>query len=426
MKLSLPYTFLKDLSFSGTSFAILEGRIHTLHEPGKSSNGNYFQNRNQLLVFEEAEEISELEKEIFVEKEKEIENYMSWVIDFKLLRKIADNNSKLKGLGNIYESTKDDSIEKFIMVHVFDIYNHETRIEEKLEINNQKWDDNPILNNNPSTEDLHSKQNSLDILLNNNGVLILGNDCYILNENSDKEMDSFVMFKDKKLYLNPFLSLDQLEDNYTSLLLQRIEKKAFEHGEEYSKILADQKNDLSKLNDMLSTQKNYVNTTEARRGQVGFKKLDNNKYGLFLYIEPFILEKDKKYYAFPTAELGTELKVNSNRMQIVAPLRVLNTPYSHPFVYTNGDICYDGPSRWNRLEINFNHNYDLNSPNSLATKIATVLREARMNIEAGYFGSEVIPLKPIDNFQPIATSLSDAIEYARSNGIKTERIINNN
>jgi hypothetical protein len=73
----------------------------------------------------------------------------------------------------------------------------------------------------------------------------------------------------------------------------------------------------------------------------------------------------------------------------------------------------------------FEHCYPLSNPEPLARRIALTLREARMNLEAGYMNNGHTPVHDITEFMPIATTKSAAAAYAVSHVIPKERIIEN-
>ncbi len=142
-------------------------------------------------------------------------------------------------------------------------------------------------------------------------------------------------------------------------------------------------------------------------GNIGYELMKDNDYLIYAEIEPYILEKDGRYYVFnergregsKKIEVGTALTISSDGVIIQGAPMVLNMPYFHPFVYDNGSIDYDGGhDRWAYYDIKFlPHQYRLEQ-NGLARKVATLLWEAEAVLTHGYFGSNQIPVYRLSRF----------------------------
>ncbi len=439
MNLSLDSNFLKEFLLSKDSFAILDGRVHTLHMTnGHFSGENFLQYLGKKYALEEAEEIHVLEQELFEEYKAQITDYMSWVIQSKILSKIDELKSQVQSLGNVYDSIQDNSVERFIMVDVFNAYNHENRNSNEPEVPDvSQFDDIPTLEHIPGIEDLNSSLTSLEgILLQNNRIIVLGGRVFRLRDCGNETASGHVKFAGCQMAISYWRDLSDLMGEYEQRLLNRIEAKALEHGKvhiDYIKRLLSFK---SALEQGISSKSRYSGITSSHRGKIGFQKSGSNRYRISISVNPFLIEKEGKYFAFGNVDLGIDLEVCNNSLQIVAPAVVLNMHYRHPFVHSNGSICYTGGTRnrWDDLQVKFNDMYSLKKPKTLAKKIAQVMRQAEKNLETGYYCYPIHsrdrigndrPVHWLEEFTPIATSRTSAESYCSAHGIAKERIFQN-
>jgi len=97
-------------------------------------------------------------------------------------------------------------------------------------------------------------------------------------------------------------------------------------------------------------------------------------------IDSFILAER---YRFPPVCIGIDLKEEADSISILHQPRILTENYNHPVVFSDGNICFNGGSRWGRLEIRFGHDYRKDEG---AYKIALCLNEAK-KVLTHHFGS---------------------------------------
>jgi hypothetical protein len=422
---ALSVHFLKNFFYSEEPFTVVGGRLYVISRDKNNNGREKLHLLGKSYSLEESEEIAQLEKELFLANRTNIESMISGYIQKNFINKIESTKRDILKKQNYYESIQDSTIERFIMVDVFNAYNHENRaVVDKIQTS--KWENAPKLKDLPSVNDLISRDNSLDRLCSPYGFIVLGNRCYSLYENGSKkdEREGYVIFRDKVLNLKPWLGLDELCKQYTDNLMQRINLKAEEHGKEFARILEQMKTDKVRLEQGIKENKAIKNKEEDNRGKIGFKKLKENQYEISAIIPPYIIGKNGSYHIFDSVVLGMVVKARNNQIMLDHAPKVLNTPYKHPFVYGNGSICY-GKLNWqNKRGVRFNHWYSLNNKNMVAKRIAEALREGKKKMEHGYVGEEVIGGHPIADYK-IADNLNDAKKYAQNNNVLIERIIKN-
>ena len=429
MDLHLPPTFLRWVELSRSAVAVLQGRVYTLIENDPHLNGgNFYQYRGQQFSLEKAEEVVDMEQKLFESREQHILAYMRWVVDFKLTRRAEERGAQLEGLKKKLESAQDDSVERFIMVDLFNAYNRESRgsSSSNSDVNTEGLTAlTDIKTNEPELSHLRATGSTLDELLGGKGILVKGGCCYKLNcARPAGRNGEFVHFNGSRMYPNGSCETQELERRYQQSLAARIESAALSQGIVYSRMLEEQRGAIQQLESGLASNGSYSNQQSGTRGQIGFRKLGSGKYGIFIEIPSFIMAVEGNYYAFGTARLGTTLKVQDQKVMVEESPRILNMPYFHPFVWPDSLVCYNGAGGWQGLGIKFKHWYDIGDKRTART-LALVFKQAKMIMEQGYISEDIHPVFDISQFTPIATSQSGAKQYARSHSIPYERIIEN-
>ncbi len=139
----------------------------------------------------------------------------------------------------------------------------------------------------------------------------------------------------------------------------------------------------------------------------------------------FLMKKNEQYYHFNKADLAVRLMFCGDSVEIENRAFILNTPYEHPTVHADGDICVD--INWGeREDIYFGHPYLLDfNIDSLAEKISKVLTVGKRTLQKGYV-TDVNPVTDISDYKHIdAASLKEARQYALSHNVDMTRIFDN-
>jgi hypothetical protein len=431
--------FLQAFLYSEEPFAIIQGRLYTLSRTnGHFCGGSAFHFLGQKYALEESEEISQLEKEIFSANRGGIERMMTRQIQENFVSEVEKRRTELKKMQNIYSSLQDVTIERFIMIDVFNEYNHEKgEGQAKKDVKVSDWDDIPDIKKTMGVHDLVSQANSLDPLIGSFGFIVIRNKCYSLYQNSGKrnEEKGYVVFGKKTMDLKPWVSLKELCSTYTQKLIERISQKAVEHGKKFDRILEQMEQEKQQLDEAIKDEQMFTEKTEGRRGEIGFRKIRESEYQVSVAIPPYIIEKNGEFYFFGPVSLGVIVKADNGRIMLDNMPRVMeeSMPYMHPFVFHDkvnySRLCF-GDLNWkNRRNILFNTWYDITEKKSTAEKIARAIKEGKILMQNGYSGIPYTDFKPVRSIEScnckIAGSRAAAEQYARANGIPIERIIKN-
>jgi hypothetical protein len=423
--------FLQHFLYSQEPFAVIGGRLYTLGRTNLSDTEYSFRFLGKTYVLDESEEVSQLEKEMFTAKRTEIQEMMTQYIQTRFVEKVCSNKEAIRQMQNLYESVKDTSIERFIMIDVFNEYNHE-KIEEVDDTRTEvsQWENLPEAGKIPGVEELASIKNSLDPLFKSSGLIVIDRKCYTLYEKGERKDEGrgYVQFGKRVLELIPWLPLEKLCQNYTACLADRINQKADEHGNDFAHILEQMEKEKQQLDEAIKNKQNGVSRrTEGKRGQIGFRKIKDGVYRITADIPPYIIEKKSRYYAFEAAILFITIKVENNRLMIDHVPKLEDNDYVHPLRWGGvGGICFGGFNWKAQRGIEFNYWYELADRKAAAEKIAETLRQGKKVLERGYVGEQVARYHNIDALNcKIADDRKTAEQYARAHGIQIERIIRN-
>ncbi len=425
-EICLAPTILDKFMMSGETFALLDSRIYTIERNTPSANGNAWKYLKEQYPLFESDELSLFQRELFKDNEDDLKEYMSWVIDFKLIRRLKELSSQVSKKINYYGSMKEQSLDRFIQ-DVFKIYNYQREKKKEVVIEDPKID--TAINSYPALDDLHNIETRIYDLIPRPGIVTIAGTCYELIS-SKARRNGTLTFKGTDYSLKPLMPLQKLADEYRLRLRADVEQVALQHGKKFkNQILLLYKKE-KEIDANISKKK--VKKTRKKVGNIRYEPRGNNEYLFYAEIEPYLLEKDGKYYAFneegkegsKRVRVGTTLDITDRYVTIKNEPTLRDMPYNHPFVYPSGRICFAGAERWSYLNVKFLHKYSIKDK-GLARRVALMLWEATGNITTGYIGNTLTPVHSISNYTPIALNEDDAKDYAKKHGISEERIFKN-
>ncbi|MBI4440380.1 hypothetical protein HY638_05395 [Candidatus Woesearchaeota archaeon] len=411
--------FLNNFRQCGEPFAVINSRIYTLSRP-KGHYRNALHIMDKAYPLDESEEVFRLENSLFLRHARGIESVMSDYIKRNFSDKFESSRAEVMSMNNFYESMQDGSIETFIRVDVFNAYNLSSREIEtgKVSIDLPNWN---VRATQPSINDLVSKDDSLGSLAKRPGFLSMANRCYLLLNNGTQDGSrDYVSFEGSILGIKPWMRLEELCEQYTSAISERIQKKAGEHAQVFGKALEE----IAEKKRQISNAVNSFNAGSVqgdRWGEIGFRKIRENEYQVSLDIMPYIIEKQDRYFFFDGVKIGIVITAVNNGIMIDGPPKVLNMPYRHPFVHDGGIMCW-GEFKW-ETKLHFNQFYELSHRKAVAKMVAYVLLKGKLNLESGHVG------RPISELGDLGCQIADnraaAERHALSRGIPKGRIIDN-
>jgi hypothetical protein len=434
--LSLPPTILKKFESTGEPFALMDSRIYTLETFSFSSNGNYWEHSGKKLALYESDELGVFTTECLESCKTELEEYMSWIINFKLIRRVQALAGQASGRLNYYSGLKERSLDNFFL-KVFDLYSHRRgrTLEDDIEANAVEIDTQ--VESFPTIRDLASVDSVIYRIIPRPGIISQNRICFVLQEGIQPGNEGILSFNGRQFTVQPYVrngrpvTLDKIVRDYEIELRGEIEKIALNHGKKFSDQIVSLNSEIQKYDEKIKTKEAHSGVRHV--GNIGYTSLSGNDYLLYAEIEPFLLEKGGRYYAFNESgkvgskkiRVGTILHIDSNNLTIKGEPGVLDMPYHHPFVYgSDGRICYNNGERWEAYGIKFMHTYRLDEL-GLAKKVAIILSQAETNITSGYIGNTLHPVNNLSGFSPRATTQAGALTYARNHGISEARIFHN-
>ena len=142
------------------------------------------------------------------------------------------------------------------------------------------------------------------------------------------------------------------------------------------------------LDEILDEQQLGTRTDAARDAKpdqlIDVGTISERRVSFRMALEPFIIRKRGRYYAFPAVELGLELYRKKRGITLPATAKVLSQ-YLHPFVFPNRTICHGSSQRFERLGIEFSRVYKTTEHDELAHAVATLFDEAAKVLHLGYW-----------------------------------------
>lgn len=422
--------FLQSLIYTKEPFGIINETIYLLAKPDSPSNGISYHCLGEVFPMQESEELSELEKDFIENNKQPIETWLSHVVEQKI-RQINGARARLNNAHNLYSSMQDKNIEKFIIIDVFNEYNHDNRqpIDPQHNVDTSQYD-NLDLSQRPKLEDL-ARSHSFQNILPTNGIMVLDNICYeLIPKTRGNVKNGFIDNHSNKFSLKFLCPLEEFRKQYDLEIKRKIEATAERHSEPFSRILSQMQNDENNIINNLNNN-SVFDVSNSRRGEISFSKQSDDTYNIFLHISPFMIGKYGKYYAFRECKLGTQLKtVNDTIMITGQPILVQPSSYLHPFVYPHKEICTDNYD-WSQLGINMGQPYSYTNEadrKAMAKRISILMKKMKRFMTHAYLGTpytDFTPVHSIDNCPVVANSRSAAESYARNHNIPMHSIYEN-
>ncbi len=422
--------FLFGLYTSMEPFAVIGEKLYLI----KESNGNssYLEVSGAKFGLKESENLATIERIFFEAHKSGIERVMGGYIQENFISKLEAERRRLLEQRNLYSSLNESSIESFIVNYIFPSYYSahrrsrnnnrlETEIErilEETEINESSEEitlDSSISADKPFLCNVLERENLPGF------VSILGI-CYSYMNDGNRDICPAFVLNRTKYRLVPWKQLKDLSLLYAEELFKAAIKKAEEHGRAFIEKIGLVERQIRELEIARSR------SNETRRGNIAYKKLRDGLYELSITIEPFIIEKNGKYYAFPEIELYTHLMAERNRIKVMFEPKAKNYVL-HPFIWDTKKVCYNHFD-FGIYGVSIGQSYSLDeNKQGIARAIALILRKAEQVIVSGYFNDgrgTFSPVNEIDKCNAFITDKREEAEsYAISNNIDLDRIISN-
>ncbi|MFH1406053.1 MAG: hypothetical protein ABIG52_02440 [Nanoarchaeota archaeon] len=406
--------FLKAFKHTKEPFAILKGKVYTLK---KGDGEERLEFLNQKYGLSEAESVVGREKDFLERNKEQLREYIDNQIQnfFELIKSLQDNLKKRKKESL---SLQDSSIEKFIIVDVFNAYFN------KVEVNIPKLKEIKIPANNISIDELI--KNIPPSALEKLRTIIIRERCYQLS----KEIvvnGPVLHFKKETFFLKPAGLLDDLVEGYEKELQSKVDRHIIKNSKVYVEVAQALQQQQEILESVIKVKKNILVRSNENEEKINYLKKDRNRHTALLEIPPYIIQKNNNYYLFGKTELGLEISLKEGKAVIKEKPDIYSRPYQHPFVWDKESlgICY-GDLDWNKI-IDFGEAYELNT--DLAFRIAKMLKQGARVLTKAYLGKagqDFIPVKRIEDCGfLIAESYREAKKYARKNNLPLKRIFDN-
>ncbi|MBI5388851.1 hypothetical protein HZB01_00560 [Candidatus Woesearchaeota archaeon] len=366
-------TFIDAFIATGTSCALINRRVYLLEEqPDRTSSKkytSYFQHHSRRYGLWESEPLHHLEQDFFGEHRKVLERILEERMRPKQLHQERCREAILAV----------PALEQFLLLQVFRAYYHEKPISlcgGGVQEDSWRLTEQDILHLHPTLEEC---QQLGDILLFQGQSYALQKSVSSASTSSSLHVGSTLWILGNQRPASSFAVA------YRTALVERV-------------IRAKEK--LTVRQKKTANQPLPQELLSCKNGQGSYRALTYRKtgpcdYRLELSIAPFIMEKNNTFYVLEGTIIGCDVHGENNTMTIQNPASVAGQSYKHPFVYSNGTICYHNEARWRFRDIQFGHPYSLAKSASLAARIAAVLEEGRMVLEHGYFGDNV---RPVNSF----------------------------
>ncbi|RME15066.1 MAG: hypothetical protein D6797_07465 [Bdellovibrio sp.] len=407
---SNPKSFLSSFAATNEPFAVLEDRIWLL-EKADFQNNNYLCYSGEFFLLQESVYVPFLERDYYEQRREEVEREASRVIKQKLVDPLNRKKTELESLDNLFSRFQDDSVERFIMVDVFNAYHtryNPREVEEEPEQNAEISSVNiPELSLPQLTvSDLTGIKTVLSRVVGER-ILCLNSNVFSLVKNSSKNpLNTHLLFKGKRYELEPLGKISEIESAYQQELFGNVERQVLRRSSDFQ-VLLEQLRSLKKEREerLKEEQKKYSLHTSYESDEIGFRKTGFDTYEVYIKLNPFIIKKNNEYYAFrKQIRIGTTLAANGSTLRITAPARVLTPPYHHPFVRDDNSICYlvnTKKDRWSELGISFEAQdfSDKKNRKRLAKQVALTLNEGAEALTRRY-RQGTIPVKDLtpENF----------------------------
>jgi len=342
---------------TGEPFLIFEGFLHTCHHAESDSPNtlNYLGSRYELKP---AEKVSLLEKQFLASNAEDIGKFATALIQKEYIDTIQNLKDKEAGLHDVFQASKSFSIERFLIEQVFPIYDAIYDKNFDPEMNDQ-----PALKKTkvviPEIEQLEVRElagdsSILERILEKRQVLKFGNDVFACVEGTTSD-ETYCEIKGKRYGLQLISTSKELADKYRGALEQELEKRIRRNAGKYKEVMLALQENIEKLKDTTDGEP-VGNSYEmrARDSTIGFKKEGKKKYMIFVDIDPYVVEKGGRFYAFEEKiRIGTYMSINKNEVKITGKPVVLHNEKPIPFVGGGGNVCYDHGGRFEYIDADF-------------------------------------------------------------------------
>jgi len=410
-------TCIDDFLGSGTSFAILESRLFTLHKPDfYIKPENKISLSDQIYSLEESEEMAALEVECYELNSDLFERYVT-----KMLKDtIKEGHKQTEDIDNMFSMIQQESVDKNVLHQAMQDYLNIYNRKSKKKVAKKKYN----LENNfrlPKLSDLMTISPLIQQLYGKSGVLFFGNNVYNIKRGSAR--DNYINFKNKKYKIEFRCKSKYFLESYRNIIQNHITNEAKKRNTEIFDIISRIEN---KRNQMINEVDNLKKSlSKSRIGDIGYKK-KGQFYEIFIDIPDFIYKHKENYYLFESTKIAIDVKFSGTSAILIKKPYIPESsmPYNHPFVHSTANICLGNEhfikGRLEDMNIHFNKIYDLRKHN-VSQRIATSLDEAKQVIEDGYMG-DVNPVKYLDEHIFRHELLVEGLSDLRAIGVSRERI----
>ncbi|MBT5023136.1 hypothetical protein HON01_09990, partial [Candidatus Woesearchaeota archaeon] len=318
--MNIPKTILEDFKLCGEPFIIRSNRIYTLESAqGVFDNNDFIQFLDKKYPLEKSLLISNLENRYFSLNEKYINSYLQHIIKRDYVSKVESSHAALISQHNIYEQNKLSSVEHFIRSQVVpqyaelakDFFQVNSDVPSKPKkiktVSSETFD--PDMFRFPDISDLYSEKSILESVMgsfvNSDFIFTLGGRCYV-SSTYDNSPSELVKINNKVHSLKYLSSLSNLDKNYKTAIIRKLNSVAKNHGEQL----------IPKIQKNLDQIKNLESAFEVQDktdfGSIGYQKVNNDKYRIYINIVPFIAKMRGKFFHFIKTKVGTDFLIKNN------------------------------------------------------------------------------------------------------------------
>ncbi len=402
--------FLQAFAYSEEPFVVYSGRVYTLRK-SNGPCGSFVSFLGNPFELRESEKVVERERIFFEQNKNNIEEYISSYINSNYGQRARSLQENITERRNHFESIQDTSIEKFIMVDVFDQFFGQNTTSST----NHDFTDVEIPSVQPVVEGI-----STGVLksITSSDLFTISNKCYELLPHPVQNENTTIHFHGRSLYpKETYFDIQQLASWYNQALKKKVQTYAEEQSTSFLQILTQLENQRREIDNLLQNEQRIPT---ASRGSIAFSKSGENEYTIITTIPPYIIKAEEKFYHFEEAKIGIQIAARGNNVQIRGEPNIYNRPYTHPFVFSsfNSGLCFNGFPWKEEYDVEWNKYYPLDS--MTANRISQVLHRGviLMTDSYGYKEEDFVPVRRIGYCDAeIADNISDAKRFAQGKGI---------
>lgn len=408
-------TLLDAFSNSSELFIIYKDKLYTLSYLKKKSSqkGDSLFYKGHEFQLEESEELKTLEERFFENNKVNIEPYRKKILD-DISKKNESFKSEISRIKSRIESGFNFS--EYIVNEIFPTYYGEKKIRRKLSKN---LEDDLSDESSESVKELDlslGKTSNLESTLLNifaskrreiNGAIGMFGHFYGFSSSNGLKIDLDSVPKDFA-YL---CSFEELKKEYLEKINKHIKARILES---ITNQILKMKTREGKLNQSIS-QFSMQKTIQSRTyEELGFDKLDDNRYVIYKNVKPFLMQLNGSSYLFPGTKLGVTIVENNDTLKIVnlpgayygpgfiyQPRNKYKHPFTTPQIYDLGtELCF-GKYNKNKngifdIKTEWQSFKDLNK-NRFPQQIIEAIKQIEHVLTLGFRGSHAVPYKPLSN-----------------------------